>query len=580
MNKRVLLPVATVVLIIGVFLYVWFVPSPADALYIGGRILTMDRDFSLVEAFAVRDGRIVGTGSTSDMRRKFKAAIDIDLAGKTVLPGLIDAHAHFVSLGIARMTVDLLGAKSPEDAAGRVKERVDKSTSGQWIRGRGWNQNLWVTKQFPHHRVLDRVAPDHPVVLGRVDGHALWVNRKAMEIAGITRHTPDPPGGRIIRDAKGEPTGVFVDNAEELIAVHVPPPTQTEIEEAMMLAQEECLSLGLTGVHDMGVDTTDLAAYKSLIDMDSLKIRIYAAVGGPGATWERMKSSGPMIGYGNDRLTVRAIKLYADGALGSRGAALIDPYADDPTNRGLTVTSEQELTTSVAEAIAHGFQVCTHAIGDRANNIVLNVYEQVLAKTEKGDRRLRVEHAQILHPDDIGRFAPLGVIPSMQPTHCTSDMYWAEARLGRERVKGAYVWRSLLATGVIIPCGSDFPVELPSPILGIYAAVTRRDAEGKPRSAADLEGAFQLSEAGIVDPSSFEGGWRANERMTLEEVLRGYTIWAARAAFEEEKKGSLEVGKLADFIILSSALSQDAPEQILATSVESTYIGGRKVFSR
>ena len=558
----------------------WLVPSPADAVYVGGRIFTMDEDFGIVEAMAVREGRIVATGSVSSIRRSYTAPVEVDLAGRTVLPGLIDAHAHFVSLGIARMTVDLFGVESLEEASRRVEERVRRSSAGQWVRGRGWDQNLWLTKRFPHHRVLDRVAPSNPVVLGRVDGHAVWVNRRAMEIAGITRQTPDPPGGRIVRDEAGEATGVFVDNAKQLIASHVPPTTRAEIEEAMLLAQEECLSLGLTGVHDMGVDTMDLAAYKSLIDSDVLKMRIYAAVGGPGVTWDRFKASGRMIGYGNDRLTVRALKLYADGALGSRGAALIEPYADDPDNRGLTVTSEQELSASVSEAIAHGFQVCTHAIGDRANNIVLNVYEHALAAADSRDRRLRVEHAQILHPDDIGRFAPLKVIPSMQPTHCTSDMYWAEARLGPERLRGAYAWRSLLATGVIIPCGSDFPVELPSPLLGIYAAVTRRDREGKPRSAADLGNSFQLSEAGIVDPSVFEGGWHANERMTLEEVLRGYTIWAARAAFEEKIKGSLEVGKLADFIILSSAFSEESSADILTTKVEAVYIGGRKVFTR
>lgn len=561
-------------------LYQWFVPSPADVLYVHGHVLTMDEAFSTAEALAVRGDRIVGVGSTAEMRRKFSSPEEVDLGGKTVLPGLIDAHAHFVSLGIARMTVDLLGAPTPDQAAARVQERVRRSEPGQWVRGRGWNQNLWPSKQFPLHRTLDRVAPDNPVVLGRVDGHALWVNKRALEIAGITRTTPDPPGGRIVRDAAGDPTGVLVDNAEQLIAIHIPPPTQKEVEESMLLAQQECLSLGLTGVHDMGVDTLDLAAYKSLIDSDQLRMRIYAAVGGPGATWEQFKKSGPLLGYGNHRLTVRAIKLYADGALGSRGAALIDPYADDPANRGLTVTGENQLEASVAEAMTHGFQVCTHAIGDRANNIVLNVYERALQGAPKSDRRLRVEHAQVLHRDDIGRFAPLGIIPSMQPTHCTSDMYWAEARLGPDRIRGAYAWRSLLATGVILPCGSDFPVEQPNPLLGIYAAVTRRDVDGRPRSAADLASAFELSAGGIVDPEAFEHGWYAGERMTLREVLRGYTTWAANAAFEEDLKGSLEVGKLADFIVLSHTPDEDAPEGILTTVVESTFIGGRKVFAR
>lgn len=580
MRKRVLIPSLIGLVALAIFLYVWFVPSPADLLVVGGRVLTMDEGSTVVEAFAVRGGRIVGTGSTASIRRRYSAPSDIDLGGKMVLPGLIDSHAHFASLGIARLTVDLLGSPTPEEAAARVEDRVRRSTPGQWIRGRGWDQNLWSTKQFPHHRVLDRVAPENPVMLGRVDGHALWVNKRALQIAGISRKTPDPPGGRIVRDANGEPTGVLVDNAELLMAAVVPPPTQQELEEAMLVAQQECLSLGLTGVHDMGIDTMDLDAYRSLIDSDRLHIRIYAAVGGPGVLWDRFKQTGPIIGYGSDRLTVRAIKLYADGALGSRGAALIEPYSDDPSNRGLTVTSEKELSATVSEAIAHGFQVCTHAIGDRANNIILNVYEKALKAAGPGDRRLRVEHAQVLHPDDIGRFAALGVIPAMQPSHCTSDMYWAEARLGPQRVRGAYAWRSLLSTGVIIPCGSDFPVELPNPLLGVYAAVTRRDAAGRPHSAADLADGFELSSAGVVDTNAFEDGWYGREHMTLDEVLRGYTIWAARAAFEENVKGSLEDGKLADFVIISSALTENAPSDILTTRVESTYVGGRRVYSR
>lgn len=581
MNKRSRIIVVLTALALVVVAVWWWIPREADAIYVNGRLLTMDDDQPEAEALAIVGDRIVGVGSTTEIRRRFHAPVEVDLLGKTVLPGLIDAHAHFISLGIARMTVDLVGAPSAEAAAERVAERVKHSSQGQWIRGRGWNQNLWTTKAFPHHRVLDIVAPDHPVVLSRIDGHALWVNKKALEIAGITRATPDPDGGKIVRDAQGNPTGVLVDNAELLVARHVPPPTDAELEEAILTAQQECFSLGLTGVHDMGVDSSDLAAYQRLIGSDRLQMRIYAAVGGPGPTWERFKKEGPLVGFGADRLTVRAIKLYADGALGSRGAAMIEPYADDPANRGLTVTDEQDLTMSVTEALQHGFQVCTHAIGDRANSIVLDVYERALGATGARGHRLRVEHAQVLHPDDIGRFAKMGVLPSMQPTHCTSDMYWAEARLGHERSKGAYAWRSLLSTGVIIPCGSDFPVEYPNPLLGVYAAITRRDADGKPRSAADVTSErFDLSSEGIVDPSVFDGGWYASERMTLAEVLKGYTVWAATAAFEEEQKGSLTVGKLADFIVLSDAVDEKTPERILATTVEATYVGGRMVYKR
>lgn len=581
MNKRPRILLFLLSLALVVVAAWWWIPRGADAIYVNGRLLTMDDEQPDAEALAIVGDRIVGVGTTTEIRRRFNAPVEVDLQGKTVLPGLIDAHAHFISLGIARMTVDLVGAPSVEAAAERVAERVKRSSKGQWIRGRGWNQNLWASKAFPHHRTLDKVAPEHPVVLSRIDGHALWVNKKALEIAGITRATPDPDGGKIVRDVQGNPTGVLIDNAELLVSQHVPPPSDAELEEAILMAQQECLSLGLTGVHDMGVDSTDLAAYRRLIGSDRLQMRIYAAVGGPGPTWERFKREGPLVGFGAGRLTVRAIKLYADGALGSRGAAMIEPYSDEPANRGLTVTNEQELTMSVTEALQHGFQVCTHAIGDRANSIVLDVYERAIASTGARDHRLRVEHAQVLHPDNIGRFAKLNVLPSMQPTHCTSDMYWAEARLGHERSKGAYAWRSLLATGVIIPCGSDFPVEQPNPLLGVYAAITRRDADGKPRSAADLTGElFELSAEGIVDPSAFDGGWYANERMTLAEVLKGYTTWAATAAFEESLKGSLTPGKLADFIVLSDAFDEKAPERILATTVEATFIGGRKAYAR
>lgn len=581
MKKRTSLVIALLLIVSAAIFVWWWIPHPADAIYVNGRLITMDGSMPEAEALAIRGDRIVGVGSVSEIRRRFEAPLEVDLLGKTVLPGLIDAHAHFVSLGIARLTVDLVGSASEREAAERVAERARRSPPGQWIRGRGWNQNLWPSKRFPDRRALDRVAPDHPVILSRIDGHALWVNTAVLKIAGITRATVDPPGGRIVRDERGDPTGVLVDNAELLVAPYVPAPTASELEEAMLLAQEECLSLGLTGVHDMGVDTADLAAYRRLIDSDRLRVRIYAAIGGPGPTWERAKKEGAIIGYGGDRLTVRAIKLYADGALGSRGAALIEPYGDDPSNRGLTVTGQDELSASVADAVKHGFQVCTHAIGDRANSIVLDVYEQAITASGLQGLRLRVEHAQVLHPDDIGRFARLGILPSMQPTHCTSDMYWAEARLGPERIKGAYAWRSLLATGVVIPCGSDFPVERPGPLLGVFAAITRRDASGRPRSAADLRGeTFELSPAGVVDSTAFEGGWYVRERMTLDEVLKGYTIWAATAAFEESLKGSLTVGKLADFVVLSERPDAQSPERILTTTIEATYIGGRKAYER
>ncbi len=547
----------------------------------------MDGSKQVAEALAIRGGRLVAVGLQADVQKRVRAKQTIDLGGKTVLPGFIDAHAHLMSLGFAKLTVDLVGVPSESAAAGLVAERVQKNVSGQWVRGRGWDQNVWKSKRFPTHEVIDRVSPNNPVYLVRINGHAAWVNKKALDIAGITRATPDTAGGKIIRDASGNPTGVFVDNAMELVNRFIPPPSTNESEEALNLAIGECLQYGIVCVHDMGVDSKDIELYKRLIDRKRFPFRVYAAIGGPGETWDSYTKNspsgpakGPLIGYGNDRLWVRALKLYVDGALGSRGAALLEPYSDDPANRGLTVTDEQSLKRCVNEALNSGFQVCTHAIGDRGNNIILNVYQSALKEHPVGNYRLRVEHAQVLAPDDIPRFKQLGVIPSMQPTHCTSDMYWAEARLGPARILGAYAWRSLLNTGVIIPGGSDFPVENPNPIFGIYAAVTRQDLQGRPKNAEDVKYYFQLSSDGIRDTAAFENGWYAAQRMTREEAILAYTGWAAFAGFQEKVLGSLEKGKLADFIILSKDIMKIAPLEIPLTYVEKTIIGGEVVYSR
>lgn len=561
---------------------IWFfeyVPQEADTVYLNGRVYTLNTNNDVEEALAVKGDRIVGVGSTLGITRHFRAKTVVDLAGRTVLPGLIDAHTHVLSLGIARITVDLLGSASEKEAASRVKERVLKTTAGNWVRGRGWDQNLWTSRKFPSHEVLDNVSPQNPVYLVRVDGHACWVNKKAMEIAQITKSTEDPAGGRIVHDATGNPTGVFVDAATSLVGKFLPPLNDEEAAEAIKLATDECVRYGLTGVQDMGVDMQEIVVYKRLIDEGKLPLRVYAAVGGFGETWEEVKKQGMLLGYGHNHLTVRALKMYVDGALGSRGAALIEPYTDDPSNRGLTVNSEENLRVAVHDALEHGFQVCTHAIGDRGNNIALNVYEHALKEHPVTDHRLRVEHAQVLIPEDIPRFKQLGVVPSMQPTHCTSDMRWAEARLGPKRIRGAYAWRSLLNTGVVIPGGSDFPVEHPNPIFGIYAACTRQNADGIPQNAGDVAKYFQLSGEGIVDSAAFDGGWYAAEKMTREEAVRSFTTWAAWGAFEEGLKGSLEKGKLADFAVFSSDVMNVAPRELLKTVVEKTVVGGKEVYS-
>ncbi len=576
-----------VLTILATFLYFQLVPQPVDVLYVGARVYTVDKANTVVDAIATRGDRIVAVGSAADMVKELKPKRVVDLAGKTIVPGLIDAHVHLLSLGVARLTLDLVGSKSEERVADLVRERVGASGPGQWIRGRGWDQNEWQSRQFPSHEILDRVAPNNPVYLMRVDGHAAWVNKRALEIAGITSKTPDPDGGRFLRDARGNPTGVLVDNAMEVVGKFLPPPSDKEMEEAIGRAVQECLSYGLTCVHDMGVEEEGIETYKRLIDTGNFPFRVYAALSAPGETWEKYvepdssgSKKGPLIGYGGNRLWVRAIKLYIDGALGSRGAALIEPYSDDPDNRGLTVMSEGDLRKAVDEALANGFQVCTHAIGDRGNNIVLNIYEAALEAHAAKDPRLRIEHAQVLAPNDIPRFHQLGVIPSMQPTHCTSDMYWAEARLGPTRVRGAYAWRSLLNTGVIIPGGSDFPVESPNPLFGIYAAITRQDHQGRPRNADDVRAFFQLSAEGITDTAAFDGGWYASQKMTREEALRAFTAWAAYAGFQEDLLGSLEQGKLADFVVLSKDIMTVPPLEILNTTVERTILGGSEVYRR
>lgn len=564
-----------------IFFFVMFkriLPVKADTIYVNGRIHTMDRHNTVAEALAVRGDRIVAVGSRADLEDRVRWKRSVDLEGRAVFPGFVDAHAHLMSLGIARLTVDLVGTRSEAEVLARVRDRVEQAEPGTWIRGRGWDQNDWPGKRFPNHALLDRVAQRNPVYLTRIDGHAAWANRLALELAGITRETEDPPGGRIIRDASGEPTGVLIDDAMDLVYKVLPPPSPDEQREALQTAIAECLAYGLTGVHDMGVDLEQIALYKSFADEGKLGVRIYAAIGGAGETWNAFLTSGPLLGYGRDHLTVRAIKLYADGALGSRGAALIEPYADEPDNRGLTLTSQSALQEVVNTALQKGFQVCTHAIGDRANNIVLDVYEQGLRGNPRRDARLRVEHAQVLAPEDIPRFKTLGVIPSMQPTHCTSDMYWAEARLGPQRVRGAYAWRSLRETGVILAGGSDFPVEHPNPLYGIYAAITRQDHDGIPASAEDVRKYFQLSSAGVTDEAAFEGGWYADQKLTREEAVRMFTSWAAWAAFEEDKKGSLETGKLADFVVLSADIMDIPPQEILRTGVLMTVVGGRESF--
>lgn len=559
MNRKLF----AIILIIGtiaVFLYfIITTDREVEMLLINGKIYTLDSNNTIVDALAIRGSRIVAIGSSDALLNKYKAEEVVDLKGKTVLPGFIDGHCHMFGLGSLLNSVNLVGTTSAEQVVELVKERVRESLPGQIIFGRGWDQNDWEIKEFPDRFLLDKVAPENPVILRRVDGHMLWVNTNALELAGINKDTKDPEGGKIYRDAQGEPTGILLDNAMDLVEKKLPPPTDLEVEAQLKLAIKECLKYGLTQVHDMGVDLQTIRVYKKLIDNNECPLRIYAALQAPGEPWSYYQREGKEIGYGNGFLTVRAVKLFIDGALGSRGAALFEEYSDDPGNRGLTLFNDETIEYVARHAIYHGFQVCTHAIGDRGNYLALKMYEKVfnMFPEKAKDIRWRIEHAQVLRKEDIPEFVRLGILPSMQPTHATSDMYWAEARLGSERIKGAYAWQSLLSTGSIIIGGSDFPVESVNPLWGIYAAITRCDHSGYPPN-----------------------GWYGEQRMTREQAVRSFTQWAAYGAFEEDVKGTIEIGKLADLTVLSNDIMEIPPQEILNTVVEMTIVNGKIVYHR
>ncbi|UCE20630.1 MAG: amidohydrolase [Gemmatimonadota bacterium] len=522
---------------------------------INGNIRTMVEGNPKAEAIAIAGDRIIFVGESNDVKqfRSTNTRI-LDLQGKTVLPGLIDAHAHFLSLGKKLQKLDLGGTTSKEEIHRMVLKECQRVGPDRWIYGRGWDHNDWDTKTFPTWQDLQGTE-SNPIYLSRVAGHSYWVNKKALELAGTTRETPDPEGGRIVRNENGEPTGVLIDNAQCIIDAIVPDPTHEELVERAMLAQQECLRFGLTGVGEAGIDSAEIEVYKHLCREEKLKIRIYAMYDADEVDIEKYYQTGPQIGLFNNHFTLRTIKLYADGALGSRGAALLEPYSDDPGNRGLVVTDSDSMYEICREALSRGFQVCTHAIGDHANRLVLDAYERALKENTKDNHRFRIEHAQIVSLNDIPRFATLGIIPSMQPAHATSDMYWAEDRVGSERIKGAYAWRSFLDTGVRIPFGSDFPVESPNPLWGIYAAVTRQDHQGWPK-----------------------GGWYPEQKLSVYEAVKGFTLDAAYGAFEEDIKGSLEVGKLADLVVLSKDIFEVPAGEILNTEVLMTVVGGEVVY--
>jgi predicted amidohydrolase YtcJ len=579
--KKLLLIFLAVFISISTFVSIVSQKQHADLLIINAAVYTVDADNSKSEAIAVRGSRIVSVGTTQDIQNHYTSQNIIDAQGRAVVPGLIDSHAHVMGLGQSLTELNLYGTTSAQQIAEMVAQRVKNAKPGEWIRGRGWDQNDWGTgtgqKPFPTSTILDKISPDNPVILNRIDGHAIWVNSKAMEIAKQTTDLNiEIDGGIIFHDLSGNPTGIFVDNAVSIIRNVVPEYSQEEKISLYHHAFDECLKYGITSVHDMGINGNDFEIYKNLVDRQQLPLRVYALIEGNGRFFEEMVQNGPYIDNVNRMLTVRSIKLYLDGALGSRGAALIEPYSDEPESRGVITFAPDSVRIITELALARGFQVCVHAIGDRANNIALNEFEKASKKfpAQARNARLRIEHAQVIAPDDIPRFKKLNIIPSMQPTHATSDMYWVQARLGPDRVLGAYAWRSLLDDGNIIPAGSDFPVELPNPLLGFYAAVTRQDKDGLPRDASDVVNKFQLSPEGIRDSTLFQGGWFASQKMTRKEALRAFTMWGAYAEFMENEKGSIEEGKLADLVMLSKDIMTVEPKEILATDVVMTIVGG------
>jgi predicted amidohydrolase YtcJ len=520
----------------------------ADLVIENANIYTMDAAHACASRLAIKDGTILALDQ--DVAPHIGPQTQrMDARGATIVPGFIDSHGHMAHLGESIESLHLRGVKTVGAVAAMVAEAARKLPAGAWIRGDGWDQTNW-GGDFPTSALLTRAAPDHPVYLSRVDGHASWVNAKALSLGGIGKATPDPAGGKILRAADGMPSGVLIDAAQSLVKRRIPEATSADVKRWLEKAAQECARRGLTSVHDAGAGAEELAGYRALIAARRLPVRVYAMIGGDGELWRQYLAKGPEIG---DRLTVRAIKLLVDGAMGSRGAAFFEPYSDDPGNTGLILMKQDQVERVARDAVHAGFQVATHAIGDRANRMVLEAYAAVLAPAN--DKRFRIEHAQVVAPGDFELFAKYSIIASMQATHATSDMRWAERRLGPERVKGAYAWRRFLSAGIPIANGSDFPVEEPNPLWGFYAAVTRQDRDGHPVE-----------------------GWFPDQRMTREEALRSWALAGAYAAFEEQRKGSLTPGKLADLVLLSGDIMKVAPAEILKTRVLATIVGGELIY--
>jgi len=535
-----------------------------DLIFVNGNIYTVNERQPQAEAIAVKKDRIAFVGSNEAAK---KLASDktriIDLRGHTLVPGMTDSHCHIFGIGEREMNLNLEGTSALEDFLAKVKGRVAQTERGKWIIGRGWIETFWKPPQFPSRTDLDKIAPDNPVFLTRADGHAAISNSAALNIAKIDKHTPNPFGGEILKDkTTGEPTGMLLDNAMDLAAKNIPKPTEAEREKAFLLGIEREIKLGWCEIQNAGSHADDIKIIRKCFDEGKVKLRFINAVYGPGEDAQQFLREGSTISAYDHHFTQRTIKVILDGALGSRGAALLKPYSDAPNTSGYLTEKEEDLRPMFKDALRRGIQVETHAIGDRANRLILDLYEQAFKAVPPEQRKIReprwrVEHAQILDPSDLPRFAKLGVIPSMQPSHAISDLFFAPARLGMERLAGAYAWQSLIKSGCIIPGGSDAPVERGEPMIEFYAAVARKSVKG------------------------FSGeGWHPEQAVSRGQALKMFTLWPAYVAFEENDKGSIEVGKLADFTVLSADIMKLPEPEILNTRAEMTVTGGEILYQR
>jgi hypothetical protein len=534
----------------------------ADALFINGNVYTVNERQPRAEAVAVKAGKIIFVGSNKDAKAyQGKSTRVIDLRGNTVVPGLTDSHYHLAGVGARELNLNLEGAGSLEEFLARVKQRVDRAKPGEWITGRGWIETFWKPPVFPTRWDLDKITPNNPVYLTRADGHGVVVNSAAIKLAGVNKDTPNPFGGEIMKDKQtGEPNGMFLDRASGLIASHIPR-GDDNAEQEILVAVKRSVELGWCEIQNAGSSYAEVALLKKLYGEGKIKLRIYESIRGPGADAQRLLTEGPILGAYGDRLTVRHIKVTLDGALGSKGAALLEPYSDYDT-AGFLTQKEEVIVPMLEQALRKGIQVETHAIGDRANRTILDWYEKAMKAVPPEQRRVReprwrVEHAQIVNPADIPRFAKLGVIPSMQPSHAIGDLHFAPSRLGIKRLDGAYAWQSFIKSGSIIAGGSDAPVERGEPMIEFYAAVARKDQNG------------------------YSGeGWHPEQAVSRDQALKMFTLWAAYAAFEEHLKGSIEAGKLADLTVLSADIMRIPEPEILKTRCVMTVIGGEVVYER